>query len=389
MTVIPARKADGQRKRPNYILNVGALPQLSEAEKAKLMEVAQRYAFRANDYYLNLIDWDDPDDPIRRLVVPHEQELSDWGRLDASNESAITVKKGVQHKYATTVLLLVNEVCASFCRSCFRKRLFINGHDEAIYDISGALEYIRHHEEVNNVLVTGGDPMVLSTRRLEKIIAALREIDHVRIIRIGTKMPAFNPFRFIDDPELINMLKKYSLPDRRIYFMCHFDHPRELTEEAREAIRLIQEAGAPCANQNPIVRGVSDDPDVMAELWNELSYIGVPQYYIFQNRPTVGNEPYTIPIVEAYFKIEKAKRKTSGLAKRAKYTMSHESGKVEIMGVDDDHIYLKYHRARLPKDEQRFFICRRNDDAYWLDQLQPAPGHTNEYYQDPSASTAN
>ncbi len=386
MAIFPARKASGWQKRPNYILHVGALPQLSAAEKAKLTEVAERYPFRANDYYLGLIDWDDPDDPIRRLVVPHERELTEWGRLDASNESAVTVRKGVQHKYATTVLLLVNEVCASFCRPCFRKRLFLNGSDEATHDVTEGLEYIRQHEEINNVLLTGGDPMVLSTSRLENILAALREIDHVRIIRIGTKMPAFNPFRFIDDPDVIEMVRKYSLPDRRIYFMCHFDHPRELTEEAREAIFLIQDAGAICVNQNPIVRGVSDDPGVMAELWNELSHIGVPQYYVFQNRPTAGNAPYTVPITEAYFKIEEAKRKCSGLAKRTKYVMSHESGKIEILGVDDNHIYLKYHRAKLIRDEQRFFACRRDDNAYWLDELQAVDGFVNEYYRGGPAS---
>ena len=377
-----AREPSDRRTRARYVLNLDKIPHLSEQERAKLADVARKYAFRANDYYLSLIDWSDPKDPIRRLVIPHERELSEWGQLDASSESKITVRKGVQHKYGSTVLLLVNEVCGAFCRYCFRKRLFLNGNDEVTYDLAPGLEYIREHKEVNNVLLTGGDPMILQTPKLRTILGALREIDHVRIIRIGTKMPAFNPFRFLNDDALIELLRAYSQPERRIYLMCHFDHPRELTSEAREAINRVIQAGVICVNQNPIIRGISDDAEVMTELWNELSYMGVAQYYIFQGRPTAGNEPYEVPIVEAYRKIEQAKKKCSGLAKRIKYCMSHESGKVEIIGVDHRHIYLKYHRAKYPHDEQRLLVCQRDDSAYWLDQLKPAEGYRNDYYSE-------
>lgn len=383
-----------EKKRAKYILTIDKLPGISEQEKEKLKLVAQKFAFRTNDYYVGLIDWSDPNDPIRRLVIPDERELKQWGILDASNEKAITVEKGVQHKYATTVLLLVNEVCGAYCRYCFRKRLFMNDNDEVTYDIEPGLEYIRNHPEVNNVLLTGGDPMILQTPKLEKIFVALREIPHVKIIRIGSKMPAFNPFRFINDPELMDLFRKYSQADKRIYMMCHYDHPRELTAESREAIRLLIDAGVICVNQNPIIRGISDDPDVMSELWNELSYMGVRQYYVFQGRPTEGNEPFEVPIVEAYFKVEKAKKKCSGLAKGLKFSMSHESGKIEIVGVDEKHIYLKYHRAKETKDEQRFMVCHRDDNAYWLDQLKPIDGYENEFYEHgmhfrPSESYAN
>ncbi len=384
MTAMPARalkrEKDGKRRRAKYILKIDRLTHIPEEEREQLKKVAKKYAFRTNDYYVSLIDWNDPDDPIRKLVIPHERELEEWGQLDASNEGKITVRKGVQHKYGTTVLLLVNEVCGAYCRYCFRKRLFMNDNDEATYDINPGLEYIREHKEVDNVLLTGGDPMILQTPKLVKIFEELRKIDHVRIIRIGSKMPAFNPFRFINDDELMDVFRKYSTPDKRIYLMCHYDHPRELTPESREAIRRCIDAGVICVNQNPIIRGISDDPDVMAELWNELSYMGVSQYYIFQGRPTAGNEPYEVPIVEAYRKIEQAKKKCSGVAKRLKYAMSHESGKVEICGVDHRHIYLKYHRARHHRDEQRMIVCHRDDEAYWLDQLKPVDGYRNEFY---------
>ncbi len=370
-----------KRQKARFILNIDKIPQLSADEKAKLQKVNEKYVFRANDYYLNLIDWNDPQDPIRKLIIPHENELNEWGKLDASNEGQITVQKGVQHKYGTTVLLLVNEVCASYCRYCFRKRLFINGNDEITYDMSSGIEYIRNHKEVNNVLLTGGDPMILKTPKLEKIISELREIEHVKIIRIGSKMPAFNPFRFLNDESLFEMFEKYSLPDKRIYMMCHFDHIRELTSQAKEVLHRLMKAGVVCVNQNPIIRGVSDDPDVLAELWNELSYMGISQYYVFQCRPTAGNEPYSIPIVEAYHKIEEAKKKCSGIAKRLKFAMSHESGKIEIIGVDQKHIYLKYHRAKHQKDEQRMLVCHRDDKAGWLDELRPVDGYRNEFYE--------
>ncbi|MEA1979724.1 MAG: KamA family radical SAM protein [candidate division Zixibacteria bacterium] len=373
---------DGKRKRAKYILDIDKISNLSTDEKTRLKKVTEKYPFRANDYYLNLINWDDPKDPIRKLIIPNHNELNEWGQIDASNEESITVRKGVQHKYGSTVLLLVNEVCGAFCRYCFRKRLFMNGNDEVTYDIRPGLEYIRNNREVNNVLLTGGDPMVLPTSKLEKIIATLRDIDHLKIIRIGSKMPAFNPFRFVNDDYLIDMLSKYSLPDKRIYMMCHFDHPTELTKESKKAISRLINAGIICVNQNPIIKGISDNPDVMAELWNELSYMGVQQYYIFQGRPTTGNDPYKLPIVEAYFKIEQAKRKCSGLGKRVKFVMSHESGKIEIIGVDHKYIYLKYHRAKYQKDEQRMLVCQRDDSAYWLDQLEPATGYKNEYFSD-------
>jgi len=385
MTPAASKPKREKKRRAKYILNIDRIQQLSDTEKAKLKEVSKRYVFRANDYYLSLIDWDDPNDPIRQLVIPQERELEDWGKLDASNEQAVTVAPGVQHKYGTTTLLLVNEVCGAYCRYCFRKRLFMNDNDEVVYDISKGLEYIREHPEVSNVLLTGGDPLILQTPKLEKIFQQLREIDHLKIIRLGTKMPAFNPFRFINDDALMDLISKYSLPDKRIYFICHFDHPKELTDECLEGLARIQAAGAICVNQNPIIRGISDDPKVMSELWNRLSYAGVPQYYVFQGRPTAGNEPFEVPIVEAYFKIEEAKKMSSGLAKRPKYTMSHDSGKVEILAVDDHSIYLKYHRAKEKKDEQRFLICERNDDAYWLNQLKPRDGYENPWYEAPDA----
>jgi lysine 2,3-aminomutase len=354
-----------------YITDIEKLTQIPADVRARLSEVAKRYVFRINDYYLGLIDWNDPNDPIRQLIIPHEDELQDWGKLDASNEAAVTPLRGVQHKYPHTVLLLCNEVCGAYCRYCFRKRLFMNENDEVSLDIREGLTYIREHPKVTNVLLTGGDPMILGTRRLDAILKALREIDHVQIIRIGSKMPAFNPWRVLDDIELQEVFQKYSTPQKRIYMMVHFDHPKELTEPAVQGLDTLLKCGVVCVNQCPLVKGVNDNAEVLADLYRKLSFIGCPPYYLFQGRPTAGNLPYEVPIVRGYELFEEAKKRVSGLAKRARFVMSHETGKIEIVGVDTGHIYLRYHRAKDPANEGKFMIFERNDTSFWLDQLKP------------------
>jgi len=185
-----------------YIRDIEQIPQLDPGEIEALKQVGERFVFRANTYYLDLIDWDDPDDPIRKIVVPDTDELLEDGVLDPSDEESVTVVRGAEHKYSTTVLLLVSQVCGTFCRFCFRKRLFMLDNEEVSLDISRGLEYIRSHPEVDNVLLTGGDTLILSTGRIDQILTQLRQIPHVKIIRFGTKMPAFNPYRILDDSRL-------------------------------------------------------------------------------------------------------------------------------------------------------------------------------------------
>jgi len=368
----PSQRNGKYKQRVKYVRRLDQVEQLSGEDCARLQPVSERFAFRANDYYLRLINWDDPNDPIRRLIVPHEEELDDFGRLDASNEQSVTVARGVQHKYTDTVVLLCNEICGAYCRYCFRKRLFMNGNDEATNDVSEGLAYIAEHPEVNNVLLTGGDPLLLSTRRLVKILKALREIPHVRIIRIGSKMPAFDPYRILDDDELRAAFREYSTPKKRIYLMAHFDHPRELTHLAIQGIDACVRSGLICVNQCPLVRGINDDPAVLGRLYEKLSYVGCPPYYLFQGRPTEGNEPYEVPIVRGWEIFQAALTQGSGLARRARFVMSHETGKIEIMAVDAERIYLRYHQAKRAEDLGRFIVCHRDDRAFWFDQLEPA-----------------
>ena len=377
-------RSNGQNKaKPiKYLTKLAQIPQLSEAERSDLEKVNEQFVFRTNEYYQSLIDWNDPDDPIRRIVMPDIQELDDWGQLDASNEEKYTKVKGLEHKYTSTALLLVNEVCAAYCRFCFRKRLFMDENDEVTKDISEGLEYIRKHKEITNVLLTGGDPMIMSTSKLEPIIKQIREIDHVKIIRIGTKIPAFNPHKIVNDPSLHEMIKTYSKDEKKIYIMAHFNHPRELTEIAVKGLNMLMQSGAIVVNQTPLIKGVNDDPDVLAELFNRLSFIGVPPYYVFLCRPTLGNEPFAIPVEDGYEIFEAARNKCSGLAKRARLVMSHETGKVEMVGMSDGQVFFKYNRSANVENDGKLLVFESNPDAYWFDDYEEAFMELSEKYSE-------
>jgi KamA family protein len=350
-----------------YFTRLDQIEQLSKQEITELMKVTDKFPFRSNKYYLSLIDWKDPNDPIRTAIIPHLQEFEEWGRLDPSDEKTHTIMTGLEHKYNSTALLLVSTVCGGVCRYCFRKRIFLKQQSEHLQDIPAAMQYIKEHYDITNVLLTGGDPLLLATSKLEDIIRQLREIEHVQVIRIGTKIPVFNPYRIVDDLALQEMIKTYSTMQKRIYVMTHFIHPRELTDLSIKAVSLLLKAGAVIANQMPLIAGVNDNPHVLAELLTNLSSIGAVPYYIFQCRPALGNKAYTIPIEEGYEIVEQAKSMISGLAKRVRFVMSHSTGKIEIVGKTEKRIYFKYHRAADDKDSGRFLIFKRNPNACWLD----------------------
>jgi lysine 2,3-aminomutase len=350
-----------------YLTKIENLKELSDEERTQLKKVTEKYEFRSNEYYLSLIDWNDPNDPIRRLIIPNMEELEEWGQLDASDEKNYTVIPGLQHKYNSTALFLTSNVCGGICRYCFRKRIFIDKNAEILKDLQNALKYIREHKEISNVLLTGGDPLILPTSKIENVIAQLMEIEHVKIVRIGTKLLSFNPYRVLDDSSILEIIEKYSNEEKKIYVITHFNHPKEITDVAIKAVELLQKSGAVLANQTPIIRGVNDKPETLANLFSKLSYIGSPPYYVFQCRPAVGNKTYAVPIEEGYKIFEKAKAMGSGLAKRAKFVMSHSTGKIEISGKTKDNIYLKYHRAANNKNSGRFMVFKSNPDAYWFD----------------------
>jgi KamA family protein len=356
--------------RIEWITDVEKLP-LSEEEKKKIKKVTEFFPMRLTSHYMKLIDWNNPNDPLKKIAVPFEEELQEWGYLDPSNEKKYTVAPGLQHKYKDTALFLIAPTCLGFCRFCFRKRLFIKEKDvsgkDILLDLEQAFRYIEEHPEINNVLLTGGDPLVLPTEKLEEVIARLRQIPHVKIIRIGTKSLAYYPQRVLEDPDFLKMIEKYSLPDRRIYIMNDFNHPREISRETIEAVDKLIKAGAILTNQTPLLRCVNDNPSTLRELFEKLSFIGIPPYYVFINRPVKGNKAFAIPVEEALTIFEQAKIGISGLAERAKLVMSHATGKIEVVGMDDEHIYFKYHRAADEENAGKFLVFKRNPNAYWFD----------------------
>ncbi|MBM7649218.1 KamA family protein [Bacillus ectoiniformans] len=363
-------------------MKIDQVTQLSEEERDVLKPITEKYVFRVNDYYLNLIDWNDPEDPLRKLVIPNTGELSEYGRWDASDEDTNYVVPGCQHKYDTTALLIVSEVCGAYCRYCFRKRLFRNDVKEAMSDVTPGLDYIRHTPEINNVLLTGGDPLILATKKLRMILEELRSIYHVKIIRIGSKIPVFNPMRIYEDEDLLQLIREFSTAEQRIYIMAHINHPKEITKEARKAFQALHDAGAIVVNQTPVLKGINDDPDVLGDLLDKLSWAGVTPYYFFVNRPVAGNSEFVLTLKEVYDIVEAAKARTSGLGKRVRLSMSHTAGKVEILAIENGKAYLKFHQSR-DGDYGKFMVLDCPDHASWFDDLP----ENEQYWKKPKKKT--
>ncbi|MCD4775861.1 MAG: KamA family radical SAM protein [Candidatus Aegiribacteria sp.] len=341
------------------ITDIKAIPGISTDEAEVIQRVTEIFPFRTTSHYLSLVDWEDPHDPLRRVVVPDEGELESGGSLDPSREKNYYALPGMQHKYPDTVLLLVSHMCAGYCRYCFRKRLFLREcTNEPPPDINDCLEYIRNHPEVRNVLLTGGDPLTLSSRRLMGIISRIVRLPRIEAVRIGTRMLAWDPGRVIADRYLLHELDK--LAGAQLYVMSHFTHSRELCVKALEAISLLRRCGVAICNQTPIIRGVNDSVDAMEDLFNALVAAGVAPYYIFQVRPTVGNSIYTVPPLEAYTIIREAQSRCSGLAARARYVISHHTGKLHVCGLTDEHLVMVYHRAAFPGDKGRTILVKRS-----------------------------
>ncbi|WP_373230767.1 KamA family radical SAM protein [Cohnella sp.] len=368
--------------QPKYITDIGKITSIPEREREKLKQITEKFVFRVNEYYLSLIDWSDPNDPIRKLVIPNEGELMEYGRWDASDEDTNYVVSGCQHKYHSTALLIVSEVCGAYCRYCFRKRLFRNDVKEATSDIEPGLNYIASHPEINNVLLTGGDSLILATGKLRAIFQRLREIPHVQIIRLGSKIPVFNPMRIYEDEELLESIRMFSSAQKRIYVMAHINHPREITAEAVRGFQALHNAGAIIVNQTPVLRGINDDSFILSELLDKLSWAGVTPYYFFVNRPVAGNGEFVLPLAEVYDIVEKAKARTSGLGKRVRLSMSHTSGKIEILAIENGKAYLKYHQSREGHYGQ-FMILDCPEEAAWFDDL---PG-SDKYWEKPRKKT--
>ncbi len=343
---------------------------LSIEEENLLEQVVQKHPMRVTSHYMSLVDWDDPHDPIRKMAVPSLDEFSMQGLYDTSGEKENTRLRGLQHKYSETALILATNRCATYCRHCFRKRLVGLQSEEIIERFEEAANYIKQHQEINNVLISGGDPLVLPNEIIERFLMALSGVPHLRFVRFGSRAPVTFPSRF-EDEELLETLRKHSLPNRRLYVVTQFNHPREITSKSTKAVDNLTRSEVLLSNQTVLLKGVNDRPETLASLQNKLVGIGVNPYYVFQCRPVKRvKHHFQVPICQGVRIIEKAKAMCNGHSKRFKYIMSHRTGKIEILGIMDNEIYFKYHQAKLRENLGRMFKLKVDDRAGWLDDFQ-------------------
>ena len=343
---------------------------LSPKEEKKLKQITQKHPMRVTPYYMSLIDWDDPDDPIKKMAIPSMEEFNLQGSYDTSGEAENTKMSGLQYKYQETALILATNKCAMYCRHCFRKRLVGLQTKEIIERFEDAAEYIKQHEHINNVLVTGGDPLVLENEVIEKLLSILSDLPQIKFIRFGSRAPVTFPSRFEDD-DLLRILSRYSRPDRRIYVVTQFNHPKEITKQSIQAVDNLIKSGIIVNNQTVLLKGVNDNPMTLVNLLNSLVSIGANPYYVFQCRPVKSvKHNFQVPLCKGIEIIEKAKAHCNGHSKRFRYIMSHRTGKIEILGIFDDEIYFKYHQAKNRKKLGKIFTRPVNENAGWLDDFK-------------------
>ena len=408
------------------------IERLGDEARFEMQVVASVLPFRVNRYVLDeLIDWDAaPDDPIFRLVFPQRGMLapghfervaalqgdSDPGRLAAevaairqelnphpAGQQSLNVPRlngealdGIQHKYRETVLFFPSQgqVCHSYCSFCFRWAQFIG--DKALRFAAREGDrlhaYLRARRGVSDLLVTGGDPMVMKSAHLRRYLEPLLGpgLEHVQSIRIGTKSLTFWPQRYVTDPdavELLELLEKLVSAGRNVAVMAHVNHWRELeTPMAREAIRLIRSTGAVIRTQAPVLRHINDDADTWATMWRRQVRLGLIPYYMFVERDTGARHYFEVPLVRTWQIYRDAMQQVSGLARTARGpSMSAGPGKVEIQGVADiqgeEVFVLRFIQARNPDWVQRPFFAARDDQATWLDGLRPAFGEGRFFFE--------
>jgi len=284
---------------------------LDSKEKSGIKQCLQQFRMAITPYYFSLIDQDNPNCPIRKQAIPSAYELqsssSDFD--DPLHEDKDSPVPGLTHRYPDRVLLLVTDQCGMYCRHCTRRR-FAGGLDQhrTKKELELALQYIRSHSEVRDVLLSGGDALTLSDNRLEYLLSALRQIPHVEIIRIGTRIPVVMPQRIT--PELVAMLKRF----HPVWINTHFNHPKEITPAAEDALARLVDAGIPLGNQSVLLKGVNDCPLIMKELLHKLVKNRVRPYYLYQCDLSRGIEHFRTPVSTGIHIMEMLRGHTSGLA---------------------------------------------------------------------------
>lgn len=299
------------RNRLQTVEDLEKVIKLTEQEKIDIAKVLEKFRMGITPYYASLMDPNDPNCPVRKQAVPTiaETHLSTADLEDPLSEDEDSPAPGLTHRYPDRVLLLITDMCSMYCRHCTRRR-FAGANDTGVPKdrIDKCIDYIRRTPEVRDVLLSGGDALMVSDSLLEYIISELRKIDHVEIIRIGSRTPVVCPQRIT--PELCNMLKKY----HPIWLNTHFNHPKEITEESKKACAMLADAGVPLGNQSVLLRGVNDCPYTMLNLVHQLVKMRVRPYYIYQCDLSLGIEHFRTKVSKGIEIIEALRGHTSGYA---------------------------------------------------------------------------
>jgi len=284
---------------------------LNDEEVAAMDASKGRMATAITPYFATLMSRTDPNCPIRRQALPTLQEIhfSPHDLLDPCAEDENSPVHGLVHRYPDRVLLLVTDKCAVYCRYCTRRRM-VGSSEKCITEeeMDEAISYIQATKKVRDVLISGGDPLLLEDDHLERILTKLRKIPHVEIVRIGTRVPVTLPQRIT--PALTNMLRKY----HPLWMSIHFSHPKEITKEVRRSCGLLSDAGIPLGSQTVLLRGINDKPSIMKRLMHELLKTRVRPYYIYQCDLAMGTEHFRTPIAVGINIIEKLRGHTTGYA---------------------------------------------------------------------------
>lgn len=412
---------------------IEALQRIPEDMLFEMKVVANVLPFRVNEYVFNeLIDWEKvPNDPVFQLVFPQREmidpsaydrmadlmksggttqeifQLAEQLRAEMNPHPAGQVEmnvptidgeplRGMQHKYRETVLFFPSQgqYCHSYCTFCFRwaqfvgKSMRMNSNDaESLHN------YLAAHDEVTDLLMTGGDPMVMRTKKLREYLEPLTEsrFDHVQTVRIGSKSLTFWPYRYVTDPdaeELLALLEKLVKAGKHVSFMAHFNHPQEMrTEICHEAIRRLRATGVQIRCQAPLLNHLNDDPDAWAYMWQEQVRLGMVPYYMFIERDTGAKRYFEVPLYRTWEIFRDAYKQVSGLARTVRGpSMSAGPGKVEVQGVTEVNgekvFVLRFIQARNPDWVQRPFFAKFDEQATWLNDLKPAFGEEKFFWQD-------
>jgi len=275
--------------------------ELSEKERSGVLLSGTKLAMAITPHFFNLIDREDPECPIRRQVIPRVEETwtSPYEMADPCGEDDSMPVPGLVHRYPDRVLFLVTDRCAAYCRYCTRSRVVSGaGEQELETDHEAAFRYLEEHTEIRDVLLSGGDPLLFSDKKLEKILERLRSIKHIEFLRIGSRVPIFLPQRIT--PELCEMLQKY----HPLFLSVHVNHPRELTLEVKEGLERLANHGVPMGNQSVFLRGVNDDVETMKTLVHKLLMCRVRPYYLYQLDLIQGSSHLQAPVAKGIEIIE-------------------------------------------------------------------------------------